>query len=138
MASFCRHCGLMLAVGAQGVKGAGRAPQREPLPAPAGYESIQDAVDLHYRCEAAGGGTPLLGTEALMVTVFNGGYDLCAVVLRVRGQDAAGQELVAIEREIDEWPRGESVELEIPSYELPDIVHALSVELANAEFKTQA
>ncbi len=138
MAHFCAQCGLMLEVGAQGVRGAGRAPHRDALPAPEKYESIQQAANLHFRSEAAGGGAPLLGTEALMVTVFNGGYDLCEVVLRLRGQDAAGQELVAVEREINEWPRGESVELEIPSYELPDIVHALSVELVTAEFKTQA
>ncbi len=138
MAHFCAQCGLMLEVGAQGVRGAGRAPHRDALPAPEGYESIREAVDLHYRCEAASGGSLLLGTEPLTVTAFNGGYDLCEVVLRVWVRNAAGQELVAVEREIQEWPRGESVELEIPSYELPDIVRALSVELVTAEFKTQA
>jgi hypothetical protein len=134
VARFCRNCGLGLAVGPEGVLGAGRAPHLDPLPEPDGFTPIQQAANLYFRWEAAGGGVPLLGTESLALEVFNGGYDLAEVVLRVCGSDRAGEPLCAVEREIEEWPRGQRIGLEIPSYELPDRVHALYVALQSAEF----
>lgn len=134
VARFCGRCGLILALGAGGLLGAGRAPHPQPLPPPEGFEPVTAAVNLHFSWEAAGGGAPLLGTETLQLNVFNAGYDLAEVVLRVRGTDESDRELFAIERELEDWPRGRPVRLEIPSYEVPDPVRALKVELVKAEF----
>jgi len=135
VARFCRNCGLVLEVGARGVLGAGRAPHPQPLAQPGEYEPIESAVDLYCHWEAVGGGPPLLGTESLMLTVFNGGYDLDNVVLRIRGCHADGRELMAVERAVQEWSRGALVSLELPSYELPDAIDSLRVELVQAEFR---
>jgi hypothetical protein len=137
VARFCRHCGLGLVAGLEGLLGAGRAPMADPLPAPAGFQPVQQAANLYLRWEAIGGGAPLLGTESLALLLFNGGYDLAEVDLRVVGTGKAGQTLCAIERTIEDWARGQQVQLEIPSYELPDRVQALYVELRNAEFGKQ-
>jgi hypothetical protein len=137
VARFCRNCGLGLAGGPEGILGAGRAPTADPLPRPDGFQPIQQAANLYFRWEATGGGTPLLGTESLAMTVFNGGYDLAQVVLRVLATGKIGQVLCTIERQIEEWPRGKLLQLEIPSYELPDRVQALNVELITAEFGRQ-
>jgi len=134
LARFCRNCGLALIAGAEGVLGAGRAPHPEPLTPPDGCQEIEAARDLYFRWHAVGGGVPLLGTEPLVVKVFNGGYDLRAVLLRISGTGSAGLVLLAAQREIEDWPRGATVALEIPSYELPDPVQTLTVELVQAEF----
>ena len=112
----------------------GRAPHRNPLPAPAGFERMANATDLYYRWEAASGGAPLLGTETLAIKVFNGGYDLTQVRLAVRGEDDAARELVTVELESEHWPRGSEMQFEVPSYELPEPVHRVAVELVRADF----
>lgn len=137
VARFCRNCGLGLEIGAEGVLGAGRAPHPDPLPCPDGFGPLLQAAHLYFRWEATGGGTPLLGTEPLALSLFNGGYELRQVVLRVCGTDRKGQPVFQLDREIEEWPRGQLVPLEIPSYELPDRVHGLHVELISAEFGEQ-
>jgi hypothetical protein len=137
VARFCRHCGLGLEAGSAGMLGAGRAPIADPLPGPEGFQPVQDAANLYFRWEAVGGGAPLLGTESLALLLFNGGYDLAEVNLRVVGTGKTGRTLCAIERTIEEWRRGQQVQLEIPSYELPDRVQALYVELRSAEFGRQ-
>ena len=134
VARFCRHCGLCLEVSPDGVLGAGRAPHPEPLAPPEGFLAIGLAANLHYAWHAVGGGRPLLGTEPLVLVVFNGGYDLAQVVLRVSGTGRGEKVLFAVEREIEEWPRGGQTELEISSYELSDTVQTLSVELVQAGF----
>ena len=134
MARFCRNCGLGLELGLVGVLGAGQAPHPEPLSPPDGFQPIQRAANLYFCAEAAGGGRPLLGTEALELSVFNGGYSLVLVVLRVTGAGESGQPLFAVTREIDDWRRGVMTRLEIPSYELPGPVAAVSVEFMEAGF----
>ncbi|MCK4341960.1 MAG: hypothetical protein KAY37_09585 [Phycisphaerae bacterium] len=133
-ANYCCHCGLPLAEAAAGVVDAGRTPHPEPLKPPEGFEPIESAAQLYFHWEPAGGGTLLLGTETLGLSVYNGGYDLAEVALQVRGEDQNGKELFAVECEIEEWPRGRTEYHEIPSWELPDPVHALHVELVKAEF----
>ena len=130
----CTHCGLGLEVGPEGVLGAGRAPTTDPLPGPEDFQPVQHAANLYFRWEAIGGGVPLLGTESLALLLFNGGYDLAHVDLRVVGTGKTRRTLCTIDRTIEEWRRGEQVQLEIPSYELPDRVQALYVELRSAEF----
>jgi hypothetical protein len=134
VARFCGNCGLGLTLGPGGMLGAGQAPHPEPLPPPHEFLPIQWAANLYYYPEAAGGGPPLLGTEPLELSVFNAGYDLAQVVLRVSGTGEAGQPLFAVTRDLEEWRRGETARLEIPSYELPGPVATVIVEFVQAEF----
>ena len=137
VARYCRHCGLPLEVGAKGVLGAGRARHPQPLSPERDASPIEGAADLYFHWQAIGGGTPLLGTESLGLDVFNGGHNLAEVVLRVQGEDNTGKRLFAVEREIESWPRGQWARLEIASYELPDPVSTLLVDLVKAEFGVQ-
>lgn len=133
-ARFCASCGLSLAPGSAGALAAGRIRHPRPLPAPEQFEPCAEAVDLFFRWEAAWGGRVLLGTEGIGVVLFNGGHPLQQVVLKVRGRDEQGGGLFAVEQTVPELPRGEQVRIEIPSYELPAPVRAVSVALLSAEF----
>lgn len=134
VARYCRHCGLPLLAAPGGFLGAGRTRHPEPLVPPNGYEPFENAPDLHFHWQAAWGGEVLLGTETLEVTAFNAGYGLEEIVVRIRGENEAGKMLVTVEREIEQWPRGGQVELEIPSWELPDPAKKLVLTLVSAEF----
>ncbi len=135
IAHYCSRCGLRLEVGASGVRGAGRVTHPDPLAVPDGCVPILDAADLYFHWEAASGGTPLLGTETLSVTVFNAGYSLCDLILRIHGTDADGQDVCAVTRELAELLRGASTDIEIASYDLPAPVRGLHLELVQAEFR---
>jgi len=137
VAHYCRHCGLLLEDAVGVVRSAGRTRHPAPLTPTEAAAPVGGAAHLYYRWQPVGGGTPLLDTEPLVLTVFNGGYSLASVVLRVRGEDQAGRPLFAIHREIEALVRGQSVDLEVPSYELPGPVQALHVELVSAEFGAQ-
>ena len=138
VASFCRHCGLALIRGPEGLLGAGRLRHPEPLAVPDGYEPVEGAPDLYFRWQAAWGGEVLLGTETLALTGFNAGYPLAAVVLRVRGEDKGGKAMFTVEKEIGSWPCGGEVTVEIASWEMPAAAPKLVVALASAEFATDA
>jgi hypothetical protein len=60
----------------------------------------------------------LLGTETVAVLLFNCGYDLEGVTLRIRGVDLSGREVFARDYELEVLPRGEGGRVEVPSYEL--------------------
>jgi hypothetical protein len=137
VARFCRHCGLVLKLGARGPLGPGHVPHPEPAAVPSGFEPIAGSENLYFHWTALGGGRPLLGTEPLALQVINVGYGLREVVLRVTGSDENGRALCTLEREIAEWLFGVEVDLEIASYELPDRVRALQVELVQAEFAAE-
>jgi hypothetical protein len=137
VARFCRNCGLALKLGAQGVLGAGHALHPEPLDPPADWRPVASGAHLHYAWEALGGGKPLLGTETLTLRAFNGGYDLANVALRIDCLDERGAVRVALARELTVWRRGQTVELEIASYDLPDVVCDLAVAFERAEFSKE-
>jgi hypothetical protein len=134
VARFCAHCGLALAAGLDGSCEAGRIRHPQPLTPAEGFEPCQQAADLYFRREAAWGGQPLLGTESVGVILFNAGYPLQEVVLELRGEDEKGKRLFAVEQTVELLPRGEEVGVEVPSYELPAPLRALSVSLLSAEF----
>jgi hypothetical protein len=125
---------LLLAQGDTGLLGAGNGPHPEPLAPPDGFEPIQNSENLHYSWSATSGGERLLGTEPVAVRIWNGGYDLAEVALRIRGLEQSGLEIFRAERAVTSWPRGSEVKLEIASWEIPDPVHALHVELLRAQF----
>lgn len=134
VARFCANCGLALGTGLDGPSEAGHIRHPEPLAPPEGFELCQRAAELYFRCEAAWGGERLLGTESIGVVLFNAGYPLQEVVLQVRGEDDSGKELFAVEQTVQVLPRGEEVNIEVPSYELPAPMRVLSVWLVSAEF----
>jgi hypothetical protein len=133
-ARFCSRCGLLLH-GADGeLVQAGRAAHPEPLDVPDGMQPIPGTEALFWRWEAAGGGQRLLGTEPLDVAMFNAGYALAAVQIRIVGMREDGAEVLRTERTCARLERGESCTLEVPSWELKDLVRALRVEFVSAEF----
>ena len=134
VARFCGNCGLSLTFEDGRILGAGRVRHPDPLSPSEPAEPIVGAENLDCWWQAVGGGTPLLGTEPLEVWVFNGGYSLENVGLRIRGEDRSGRELFSTEREIQELPRGASTRLEVSSWELPDPVQTIHVELIKADF----
>ncbi len=133
-ARYCRRCGLVLEVGPDGVRGAGRVTHPEPLPAPEGYVAIDGATGLWALWQPVGGGRRLIGTEPLEVLAFNGGYDLADVALRIDGHDETGSAIISIVRELAQWARGQTVRMEVASWELPGPVDRLSVRLDRAAF----
>lgn len=80
------------------------------------------------------GGAALIATEGLSVAVFNAGYALSELTLRLRGVGDEGRELFEIERSIQKLGHGAEATLEIPSYEVPAPLRRLTVSLASAEF----
>lgn len=107
-------------------------PHPRPLAVPKGFRSCLDAEHLHYRWESSWGGAPLLSTESLAVIVFNSGHALRAVRLQIEGHHT-GKSVFIVEREVETLPRGRKATLEIPSYEMTDLLDELTVSLVSAE-----
>ncbi len=132
-ARFCARCGLALSGGPFGPPAAGRVRHPSPLAIPDDLEPVDGAVQLYFATESAWGGRRLLGTENIGLRLLNAGYAMRDVRLRVRGVDAAGREVLAIELAAPEWPRG-PLTLEVPSYEIREAPAQLKVTLVSAEF----
>ncbi len=135
VARFCRQCGLTLRRGTHGLLGAGHAPHPDPVDVPEDYQPIASAADLHFRWSSASGGAPLIGTETLSVDLFNAGYDLVDVALRIVGRDKDDKQACDLQREIELLPQGDVRSVELPSYELSAPLRAITVELIQAEFR---
>ncbi|MCG3125499.1 MAG: hypothetical protein CHACPFDD_00322 [Phycisphaerae bacterium] len=132
-ARFCARCGMTLSADAALLK-AGQVRDPTAAAAPSGYRAVGDAANLSYRLESAWGGQRVLGTENLGLVLRNDGYALCDVVLRLRLLDSRGAEMARLEHTVRELGRGVEVREEIPSYDLPDAVHEVELDLISAEF----
>ncbi|MFH1419342.1 MAG: hypothetical protein ABII12_13795 [Planctomycetota bacterium] len=106
----------------------------DPLDPPAGFRAVGGMPGLFYRWEAAWGGAMLLGTETIGVAVFNGGYALADVVLRICGLDATGEEVFCLDVSRDALPRGRETTIEVPSYEVPAPASGLTVSLVSGRY----
>ncbi|MDX2200777.1 MAG: hypothetical protein SF069_17605 [Phycisphaerae bacterium] len=104
------------------------------LPAPAGYCAVRDASDLHYSWLGAWGAQRLIGTEPITLRVFNAGYALENVRLRVCGTSAGGSAVYEREFEIASLENGATWTTEIPSYEIAEPLIELVVGLVDATF----
>ncbi|HVP11590.1 MAG TPA: zinc ribbon domain-containing protein [Phycisphaerae bacterium] len=139
-ALFCARCGLSLA-GEVG-EAAGSAPlalrHPDPLQAPPGFRPADGIADLFFRWEAAWGGAMLLGTETIAVIMFNGGYPLEDVVLRIRGLDLGRREAFSKEHALAALPRGRQVTIEVPSYELSAPANDIAVSLVSGRIASVA
>lgn len=134
VAQFCRQCGLALKRGANGILGAGHAPHPDALRPPEGFERVGSGVDLYHHAEALSGGEPLLGTETLALKIFNAGYNLAQVELELTGIDKHGNQVFVLTRDIEHWHRGEQIDLEVASWEMPEPIASLRVKLIQAAF----
>lgn len=134
VARFCARCGLSLDIGVDGSRDAGRIRHPRPAQPPTGFTPCEDAAQLYWRSESSLGGETLIATEGINVVVFNAGYPLRDVALRIRGEGDEQRELFVVERDIEEWVQGAEATLEVPSYELPAPLRRLTVALASAEF----
>lgn len=137
-ARFCRRCGLALVRGPDGsLLGPGQIRHPQPLPAPAGFQPFEDVPDLYFSTKSAWGGTALSDTEPRTITAFNAGYSLIGVTILIHGHGPAGEAAFCIRHELERWRRGQTVTLEIPSWELPDEPHKLTLALDSAEFDAE-
>jgi hypothetical protein len=135
LARFCAGCGLSLAGAAQGVARAGRIAHPSPAKAPAAMRACDDAADLHWSWESAWGGTMILGTEGIGITVFNGGYDLARASFEVTGLDERGEDVFRVELEVTGLSQGTKKTADIPSYELTRPATDLKLRLLAADFE---
>src|SRR5262245_58663211 len=90
-ARYCARCGLGLDAGIDRSRAAGRVKQAHSLPAPPEFVPVADSAHLYFRWESSLGGGPLIGTEGLMVTIFNAGYPLRDAVVTLTGLGSNGE-----------------------------------------------
>lgn len=133
-ARFCAQCGLRLSEDAGGLVGARALEHPHPLAPPAGFQPCPGAADLFYAWSPEWGGHMLLGTEPLNVLLFNAGYALADVAVRITGIDELGNGVMSKEHEVESLARGATATIEIPSYDLPDRIRKIEVELVRAAF----
>lgn len=135
-ARFCSGCGMTLDL----VPGVDPRPGTIKHPGaiapPEGFSRCGDAADLHYRWESAWGSGTFLGTEPILIKLFNAGYPLETVELAVRGADAKGDAVFDVVLSMHGLPQGRGVETEVPSYEYSTPASTVEVSLASAEFAT--
>lgn len=99
------------------------------LPAPTGFTPCNGSTGLYYKWESPWGGSKLLATESQVVVLFNGGASLEDVALKISALDDKGRTLAIIRPAALPLPRDWIIRVEVPSYELPDDVHTLTVAL---------
>lgn len=128
---FCRHCGKPLN---PAHSTAGRAVHSAPLPVPSAMSPVENAANLFFRIESAYGGPILIGTESLGIILFNGGFELRSVVIRVEGRSKNGARVLDLEKTIDHLPRGRETSVEVPSYDIHEPLHGVRVSLVSAEY----
>ena len=136
-ARFCAGCGLSLDFVPGEAPRAGRIRHPRPKNAPDDFEQCEGTEDLHFQWKSAWGSGTFLGTEPIAVTLFNGGYPLESVELKVTGTDTEGKSAFDIEMQVSALPHGETVEIEVPSYEYSTPAATIKVTLVSAEFGSE-
>lgn len=131
-ASYCGRCGFDLRRGAGLAPGV--APCAQPANVPAGYRAVEKAAQLYFFTSASHGGPRLLDTEGVRVSLFNAGYGLCEVALRVSGVGRDGIEQFAYEEQIASLPQGETISFEAPSHRFDNPLDELRLELLSAQY----
>lgn len=127
LARYCARCGQSLGASAEGEwEGRAALPLLSP---PSGFSLCDGACEVFYKWESVWGGRRLLSTETLAVLLFNAGETRADVSLKITAMDAGGRTLASFRPSVAELPRGETVRVEVPSYELPDEVHSFNVVL---------
>jgi hypothetical protein len=123
-ASYCARCG-------QSLKG---SPRQAVGTSPSGeqWRKCDNAADLKYRWCSAWGGSPLLGTENLAITLVNQGRTLRDLTVEIRGVDRNAAQLFALRQEIERLDSGQEATFELPSYEISDETRDVTLSLISA------
>ena len=77
----------------------------------------------------------MIGTEPLGIQIFNRGYDLAAIQLRLWVCDRSDVCILESDRTIDVLRRGMTPTVEVHSYELERPVGRVDVSLISADFE---
>lgn len=93
---------------------------------------------MYYRWKSAWGSGTFLGTEPIAVSLFNGGYPLESVDLKVTGRDGEGTTVFDVGMQVNALAHGETVEIEVPSYEYSTSAATINVSLVSAEFGVES
>ena len=133
VARYCGTCGLALPTAKENLE-PGRVPDPRALLVPSAFFPCGESADLFYRWESAWGDQPMLGTEPLAIQVFNRGYDLSALLLRIRVCDQSDASMLEVERSIELLRRGMTTTVEVHSYELARPAGHDEVTLVSADF----
>lgn len=131
VAHFCSQCGYPLDASPRTV---GRVSHPSPAVVPEGYRKCGLAADLYYRVGSVWGGSRLLGTENLGISIFNAGYGLADVELRVEGLSRHGDPVFDFRQKLSTLPRRAEVSFEVPSYEITEPPAEVRVDLASAAY----
>ena len=131
-AKYCGQCGHPL--GDNPATG-GRAAHPTPVPPPDGFEQCPDAPSLFVKTESSYGGQRLLGTEGINLHVWNAGYSLVDVRLRVEGIDETARAFKWTADAIKRIPRGQAVTVEVPSWVFENPVEQISIKLESADYE---
>lgn len=137
-AKFCAGCGLSLDFVPGEAPRAGTIRHPRPKNAPDGFERCGGADDLYFRWKSAWGSGTFLGTEPIAVSVFNGGYPLESVDLKVTGTDGEGKTAFDVGMRVSALSHGETAEIEVPSYEYSTPASTINVSLVSAEFGVES
>jgi hypothetical protein len=134
LARYCARCGQAVGDSALPREGrvgdsTGRETNVAPLAAPTGFSECSGSPGIFFKWEAGWGGTKLLATETQVVLLFNAGPTIDDAELLISAVDAGGRTTACIRPILPQLPRGEIVRVEVPSYEIPDETHILTVAL---------
>lgn len=133
-ARFCAWCGVDLTAGAL----AGFIKHPQALRPPEGFAAFSSGSDLFFRWRSAWGERRLISTEPVIVTVFNGGYDLATLDILVEARDAAKHVVGSREASLALLRRGVPADFEFASYDIDAPFHDLVLSLVRAEFAPEA
>lgn len=133
-ARFCGRCGLGLEPELAAQHAPGRLKQADSLPVPVDYVPVADSAHLYYRWESSLGGGPLIGTEGVLVTIFNAGYPLRDAIFTLTGQGRDAGVVFLVDETVRELPRGGKATVEVPSYMLSEPMRTLTAALRSAAF----
>ena len=136
LARYCARCGQSLG-GRDEVSLIPSAREASLLPAPSGFLPCDVSTYLYFKWESPWGGPKLLATESQVVLLFNAGETMREASLEISARDDKGKTLAIIRPSVVPLPRGEITRVEVPSYELPDDVHTLTVALERSQLAGQ-
>lgn len=132
----CEHCGTPIRDLARYCSRCGRPVTKNDPPAhnaaANGWRTCDNAADLKFRWGSAWGGSPLLGTENLAVTLVNYGHGLRELTVEIRGLNRNRDQVFAVRQEIEQLDSGQQATFELPSYEIPEETRDVTLSLISA------
>lgn len=128
LARYCARCGRAVVENDRPTVDTGPGAPGLLTP-PADFLPCDGSSGLFHKWESGWGGPKLLGTETQAVLLFNAGSTMADADLTISALDPNGRAVARFRPVVPELPRGEITRVEVPSYELPDDAHILTVAL---------